>query len=147
MKKLLAVIPAILICVTGTSQTRSPNLSLGKIEYSYDANGNPLTANRTSIDSSFLVKLSYSYDSLDRMQSEQYVIGSSTYTMSYLYDNKTNLRRITYPNSIVIDYQRDIHDRVTKMLKGSITVAQIDYDNFDRITGVLCSNGVVTNYT
>ena len=122
--------------------------TLGKLEYTYDANGNMLSANRTSVSAlGAVVKLNYVYDPQNRVRWENYTIDGISYSMAYSYDERANVKQVVYPNGATIDYVRDSYDRISDVKQGPDVLAHFTFDAFDRITYINYLNGATTSHS
>jgi len=125
--------------------------SLGSTEFTYDENGNVLTATRANLDN-YIVDLTYTYDARDRVITEQYDFDRNSYTTSYEYDKKGNLIAIDYPyHEQFVTYERDWYDRIVTVYAQhrsyTVPFAQFEYDGLGRITSIDYYSGATTTYT
>ncbi|MFH1796382.1 MAG: RHS repeat-associated core domain-containing protein [Pseudomonadota bacterium] len=85
-----------------------PGEAASNLAYTYDsvAGGNIGIGRLTGVTNA-AGTVSYTYDILGRVVSEQRVIGTATYTTGYTYDDAGKLATIVYPSGRTIYYDRD----------------------------------------
>jgi len=114
--------------------------------YKYDAADRGIEARNS------LGTVTYGYNLRGMMTSlVQSVVGSNTYSVSFLYNSENKVTSITYPDATV-NYLYDWLDRVRDVQKGSTQILNITYNTDDTVatekTGETNSNYVkTTTYT
>jgi RHS repeat-associated protein len=108
--------------------------------FTYDKNGNRLSLSYLGNSATFI------YDSRNRETSETWTIGGSQYTISYAYDQASNLVSITYPDGTNVNYSFDPLNRASLVKTGSTTLATITYRPDSTIANITYGNGVQTFY-
>jgi RHS repeat-associated protein len=102
--------------------------------YTYDKLNRVLTATNNSGTASF------TYDNLNRIKSETF----DGRTTRYNYNIAGRTQTIIYPDSATVIKEFDTRNRITKILKDSITAAEYVYNNADQMTNKTFANGVTS---
>jgi RHS repeat-associated protein len=109
---------------------------VSQVTFGYDAN-----SNRTSmIDAAG--STAYTYDNRNRLTVETRTMGEDLYSVSYNYDDASQITSITYPDQSVVSYEYDFLNRLTA-IPG---YAQFTYNEDSLLASMTYSNGVVTAY-
>ncbi|MBX3564025.1 MAG: RHS repeat-associated core domain-containing protein [Sphingomonas sp.] len=112
------------------------------VAYTYDLLGRPLTAATAS------QTLTFGYDALSRNTSQAGPLGA----VSYQYDLAGQRTRMTWPDSLYVDYDHLVTGEVSAIRENGATsgigvLATYAYDNLGRRTGITRGNGTTTAYT
>lgn len=102
--------------------------------YTYDALGRMLTANNGA------GTVVLTYDNLNRVTSETF----DGRTTSYQYDIAGRTQTSTYPDGSIIKKEFDTRNRLTRITKNDVTIAQYVYNNADQLLTKTLGNGVIT---
>lgn len=125
--------------------------STNPIEYDYDelnrmvARRYPLTP---TLDSTFTYDLasrmitadnaasqiSFTYDALNRIKSNNQLLDSINYGLGYNYDNEGNLSQLVYPSGKTLDYTYDADNRLDIIQKDTVNFVDYNYDVLNRRT-------------
>ncbi len=84
--------------------------------------------------------VTFTYDKLNRVTAENF----DGRTVRYSYNVSGRTQSITYPDSTTVIKQYDTRNRLTKILKDSVTVAEYSYNNANQLTQRSFANGVST---
>lgn len=103
--------------------------------YTYDKLNRVLTATNNN------GTITFTYDKLNRVTSETY----DGKTIQYGYNVSGRTQTIVYPDSTTIIKEFDTRNRLTKILKDSVTVAEYSYNNANQLTQKTFANGVISN--
>jgi RHS repeat-associated protein len=91
---------------------------------------------------------SYSYDILGRTTQLQKVLGGTTYTTSYQYNQAGNVTSTTYPSQKVIQKNYDAIGRPSSIANGtSSIVSALAYNTNFQLTGFTYGNGISASQT
>lgn len=87
------------------------------------------------------------WDPLSRLTSETGPLGA----MSYQYDARGAMTRITWPDSVYVQYDRDLYAAVTAIRlngasSGADVLATYAYNDLGQTTGIVRGNGAATSY-
>ena len=105
--------------------------------FTYDLNGNMLTAVNSN------ASLSFTYDAAGRMLSET----QNGHTSQYVYNTRNNTIGMTYPGGRAIQEQYDVRGRLTAINEGGNPVVLMEYNANNRLSQRTYNNGDVTNYS
>lgn len=108
------------------------------ITYTYDANGNMLTAANSAGTAS------YTYDTTDRISSHTDVFGNR---IAYAYDAAGNLITLTYPGNRVVTYTYDAGNRMTLATDWANRSTSYTYNARGNITATSRANGTHGAFT
>ncbi|HEY0174646.1 MAG TPA: Ig-like domain-containing protein, partial [Pyrinomonadaceae bacterium] len=114
--------------LTSASYTQGggPAAPTSRMDYSYDAAGNRLTARGEEPGGAGAVDLAYSYDALNRLTQ---ITGGAGGTFAYEYDNNGNLLATTQGGSPRGRYEYDSRNQLRRVTDGAgAEVARYDYD-------------------
>jgi len=100
--------------------------------YTYDKLNRVLTATNTS------GPVSFTYDNLNRVTSETFDGRTTRYNYSIAGRTQTTI----YPDSTTVIKEFDTRNRLTKILKDSVLVAEYAYNNANQLTNKTFANGV-----
>lgn len=100
--------------------------------YTYDKLSRVLTATNNS------GSVSFTYDNLNRVTSETFDGRTTRYNYSIAGRTQTTI----YPDSTAVIKEFDTRNRLTKILKDSITVVEYAYNNANQLTNKVFANGV-----
>ena len=100
--------------------------------YTYDKLNRVLTATNNS------GTVTFTYDKLNRVTSETFDGRTTRYNYSIAGRTQTTI----YPDSTTVIKEFDTRNRLTKILKDSVTVAEYAYNNANQLTGKSFANGV-----
>ncbi|MFC1587496.1 RHS repeat-associated core domain-containing protein [Planctomycetota bacterium] len=103
------------------------------VAYTYDGMYRMLTAeNKTGGSSGTrMAHNDLTYDSLSRIvEDKQSIKAASQKTVAYQWDDNSNVKKITYPGSRVIDYEFDEMDRITAIKESTSNIALYDYQAY-----------------
>lgn len=103
--------------------------------YTYDKLNRVLTATNNS------GTITFTYDKLNRVTSETFDGRTTRYNYSIAGRTQTTI----YPDSTTVIKEFDTRNRLTKILKDSVTVAEYAYNNANQLTGKNFGNGVSSN--
>ena len=93
------------------------------------------------------VTYAYTYDPLGNIIKQDKTIDGNTYTTQYAYQYH-NLKSITYPNGLMVNYHLDETGKVVKITSGETTlVSDIEYLPFGPVKSITHANGIVVNKT
>lgn len=102
-------------------------------KYSYDNNGNELTAQNSNSS------ISKEYDVLNRVVSKT----QDGKTIKYVYDDRGFLTDIAYPNNKLVHYDVNTDGQITAMTDWNNHKTAYDYDKNGRIIKTINWNGIV----
>ncbi|RYY19391.1 MAG: hypothetical protein EOO04_22125, partial [Chitinophagaceae bacterium] len=102
--------------------------------YTYDKMGRVVTASSNS------GTVQISYDALGRIVAET----ADGRTVTYNYNTSGRTQTITYPGGVNVVKEFDTRNRISRVLKGSVVVAEFTYNNADLVTSKRMGNGVQT---
>jgi RHS repeat-associated protein len=113
------------------------------VAYTLDAAGN--TTSRKIYDPASTLKLSrsFTYDSVERLQSEVGALGQTT---TYAYDANSNLTGITDPLGHAFNYAYDALNRRASMVDPNGKTTSYGYDANDHLTSVTDPRSLATTY-
>ncbi len=100
--------------------------------YTYDKLNRVLTTNNNN------GTITFTYDNLNRVTSENFDGRTSRYSYSIAGRTQTTI----YPDSTTVIKEFDTRNRLTKILKDSVTVAAYAYNNANQLTNKTFGNGV-----
>lgn len=100
--------------------------------YTYDKLSRVLTATNNS------GSVSFTYDNLNRVTSETFDGRTTRYNYSIAGRTQTTI----YPDSTTVIKEFDTRNRLTKILKDSVTVVEYAYNNANQLTNKTFANGV-----
>lgn len=100
--------------------------------YTYDKLNRVLTATNNS------GTVTFAYDNLDRVTAETFDGRTTRYNYSIAGRTQTTI----YPDSTTVIKEFDTRNRLTKILKDSITVVEYAYNNANQLTNKTFANGV-----
>lgn len=103
--------------------------------YTYDKLNRVLTATNSN------GTITFTYDKLNRVTSETF----DGRTIQYSYNVSGRTQTTVYPDSTTIIKEFDTRNRLTKILKDSVTVAEYSYNNANQLTQKTFANGVISN--
>lgn len=103
--------------------------------YTYDKLNRVLTATNSN------GTITFTYDKLNRVTSETF----DGRTILYSYNVSGRTQTTVYPDSTTIIKEFDTRNRLTKILKDSVTVAEYSYNNANQLTQKTFANGVISN--
>lgn len=103
--------------------------------YTYDKLNRVLTATNNN------GTITFTYDKLNRVTSETY----DGKTIQYGYNVSGRTQTTVYPDSTTIIKEFDTRNRLIKILKDSVTVAEYSYNNANQLTQKTFANGVISN--
>jgi RHS repeat-associated protein len=115
--------------VSYSSPASMPNAPT--INYDYDANNN--VSSKIISGSNKIIN---SYDELNSILSSTLTYGTHTESIAYTYDGYENLKTVTYPDGLVINYNPDGLGRSQSLISPSATIASgITYSPANNVTG------------
>ena len=93
----------------------------------------------------------YLYDNRGNTETATYTIGVHGYTVSYGYDDASNVNQITYPSGRIVDYSPDTLGRIggiTTKPPGAVgppdvVVSSVTYEPFGPVKSFIYGNGLV----
>ena len=100
--------------------------------YTYDKLNRVLTATNSS------GTVTFTYDKLNRVTSESFDGRTTRYNYSIAGRTQTTI----YPDSTTVIKEYDTRNRLTKILKDSVTVVEYAYNNANQLTSKTFANGV-----
>ncbi|MBL7749358.1 MAG: RHS repeat-associated core domain-containing protein [Chitinophagaceae bacterium] len=103
--------------------------------YTYDKMSRVLTATNNN------GTITFTYDKLNRVTSENF----DGRTTRYGYNVSGRTQTTIYPDSTTVIKEFDTRNRLTKILKDSVTVAEYSYNNANQLTQKSFANGVSSN--
>ncbi len=115
------------------------------VHYSYNLQGLQLSARFGSQSGEGVTN---AFDALGRLSSSSIDLGGTTRTLSHQYDLNGNRTRLTFPDSVAMDYGYDGTDRMTYMAEAGGSWSHIlFYDVHGRAAALLRANGPTTGYS
>ncbi|HMP86104.1 MAG TPA: RHS repeat-associated core domain-containing protein [Lacibacter sp.] len=102
--------------------------------YTYDKLGRVLTATNGS------GTVAFTYDALNRVTSETYDGRTTRYAYSIAGRTQTTI----YPDSTVVLKEFDTRNRLIRIARNNVTVAEYAYNNFNQLTQRRFANGLAT---
>ncbi len=111
--------------LTGKLYPAHPSLNA---TYAYDLSSRLVDANVTGASNHF------TYDPLNRLQSNTQTIASLIYNLGYEYDKAGNRTKVTYPSGKNIVYKYDVNDNMDLVNAGFLPIVDYTYDTLDRRT-------------
>jgi len=119
-------------CVAGYACTTPPSWAVRNVYYDYDVRGLQLSAR---FDSGAVGSdgVTQAYDGAGRMTSSTVSMGGFSRTLAHQYDAEGNRTRLTYPDTVYVDYTYDGLDRMTNAAwhtasSGTVPFLTIPYD-------------------
>src|SRR3972149_5628288 len=106
--------------------------------YTYDANGNLITASNQHIT------YTYTYDNNGRITS---VTDTFARVITYQYDTTGNRTRMTMPDGSITNYTYDANNRLTQITADVTQSFSFEYDALGKRTTLLYPNAMKTTYT
>ena len=107
----------------------------GTASFTYDLNGNVLTAKDTK------GTVTRVFDKLNRVSSYTDVNGK---TIKYTYDPAGNLTKLTYPDNTDVEYEYDLNNNLIKVTDWAGRVTSYSYDCNNRVIKITKPDGSVT---
>lgn len=104
--------------------------------YTYDKLGRILTATNSN------GTVSFTYDALNRLASETF----DGRTTQYVYNTSGRTQIVTYPDNSVVIKEFDTRNRLIRILKDSVLVAEYAYNNANQLTAKTSGNALNTVY-
>lgn len=84
----------------------------------------------------------YTYDNMNRMQTQKITVDGTAYTKQYAYDTYGNLVRTTYPSGVIVN---DTYDRNSTLIKTTLTDGGTTSTLFT--ANAMNSTGIYTGYS
>lgn len=116
--------------------------AVNTIKYSYDKNGNVLSAS----DNSGVI--TRTFDELNRVTSYTDTFGE---TITYSYDLEGNISKINYPDDgtkkIFVNYEYDKNDKLVKVIDWENRKTEYSYDNIGQLVKIKRPDGSQGDYT
>lgn len=117
------------------NRVKNKTLPNGEVfSYTYDDLGRIITATNSS------GTITIAYDALNRVVAETF----DGRTTRYNYSISGRTQTIIYPDSTIVTRQFDTRNRLIKILKDNVTIAEYSYNNENQLTGKTFGNGVST---
>lgn len=114
-----------------------PNTTVKDVYYSYDLRGLELNAKFGSING---LGLERQFDGHGRLLSERNSTSGTARTLSYLYDNNGNKKRVTHPDNKYFAYNYDQLDRLTSVYEATSLLQTFVYNARGQLSNINRSN-------
>lgn len=114
-------------CVSGYVCINVPASATRDVYYSYDLHGRQTAARFDSVSGADAV--TRTYDGLGRLSSSTTSMGGVSRTLGYQYDLAGNRTRLTHPDGVYLQYNRDILGRIESIaVNGTAGIIQMQYN-------------------
>jgi RHS repeat-associated protein len=116
------------------TNTNYPNTPADNKTFVYDLSSRLTDANTNDPSNLNPVLIQFTYDNLNRVDTNTTTLNSIPYLLDYDYDKVSNRTKVTYPSGKVVDYTYDANDNMDLVKVNTATLTDYNYDTLDRIT-------------